>query len=141
MSVETQDIQKYGMIPELVGRLPVVAPLHPLDEVALSNILLEPKNALIKQYQKLFEMDGKTLELEDDAVIEIAKLAIERKTGARALRGILENIMLQPMFRIPDEKETTVYTITAEVVRGEKEMLGVKGPKSKKKPISNTKIA
>ena len=86
--VESLDVQKYGMIPELVGRLPVIAPLHPLSEEALTKILVEPKKALIKQYQKLFELDGKTLEFDDDAVREIAQIAIERETGARALRGI-----------------------------------------------------
>jgi ATP-dependent Clp protease ATP-binding subunit ClpX len=143
LSIESGDVQSYGMIPELVGRLPVVAPLHPLGQGALSKILLEPKNALIKQYQKLFEMDGKTLSFDDEAVQEIAKLAIQRKTGARALRGILEHIMLQPMFRLPDEEESH-YTVTAAVVRGEEELLGVEKDdegKGKKKPIPGTKIA
>ena len=140
LKVESLDVQSYGMIPELVGRLPIVAPLHPLSEDTLTMILTEPKNALIKQYQRLFEMDGKTLEFDDEAIKEIAKLAIKRKTGARALRGILEHIMLLPMFRLPDEEET-LYSVNAEVVKGNEELIGTKGSKSKKKPIQNTKIA
>ncbi len=99
--VEPEDLLKYGLIPEFIGRLPVIVTLNELDEAALIRIMKEPKNALIKQYQKLFKFDGVDLELDDDAVEAIAKKAISRKTGARGLRSIFENIMGDIMFEIP----------------------------------------
>ncbi len=104
------------MIPEFVGRFPVVATLGELDEDALVEILTKPKNALVKQYQKLFNIDGVKLTFTDDALRAIAKKAIERKTGARALRSILEEIMLDVMYIIPSEKGISECIINADVV-------------------------
>ena len=98
---EPDDLVKYGLIPELIGRLPVVANLAELDEDALIKILIEPKNALIKQYQKLFAMEGVELEVRPSALQAIAKKAIKRKTGARGLRSIMENVLLDTMFELP----------------------------------------
>ena len=100
-SVEPEDLIKYGLIPEFVGRLPVVATLTELDEAALVQILTEPKNALTKQYQKLFEMEGCELEFREDALRSVAKKAMERKTGARGLRSILEHVLLDTMYDLP----------------------------------------
>jgi len=114
--VEPEDLIKYGMIPEFVGRFPVVATLSELDENALVEILTKPKNALVKQYQKLFSMDGVKLTFTDDALKAIARKAIERKTGARALRSILEDMMLDVMYLIPSEKGISECIINDEVV-------------------------
>lgn len=113
--VETDDLVKYGLIPELIGRLHMLATLNEITEDDMVHILTEPKNALIKQYIKLFEMDNVKLEFEKDALKELAKLAIIRKTGARGLRSILEDIMLDIMFDLPKYKNKTI-TITKEVV-------------------------
>jgi ATP-dependent Clp protease ATP-binding subunit ClpX len=102
--VEPEDLIKYGMIPEFVGRLPVVALLDELDEGALVKILTEPKNSLIKQYQKLLSLDNVRLRFTDTALSAIAKRAIQRKTGARGLRAILEEVMLDVMYEIPSQK-------------------------------------
>ena len=99
--VQPEDLIKYGLIPEFVGRLPVVATLEELDEAALIQILTEPKNALIKQYQKMFAMEGVELEVRDSALKAIAHKALERKTGARGLRSILEQTLLDTMFDLP----------------------------------------
>ncbi len=120
--VIAHDIVKYGLIPELVGRLPVIVALENLDEEALVRILKEPKNAVYKQYQKLLSMDGVDLEFEDDALTEIAKLAIERETGARGLRSIIESIMLKPMFDIPSMDSVKKVIITKEFVKGEEKL-------------------
>jgi len=114
--VEPEDLIKYGMIPEFVGRFPVVATLNELDENALVEILTKPKNALVKQYQKLFSIDGVKLTFTEDALRAIAKKAIERKTGARALRSILEDIMLDVMYLIPSEKGISECIINEDVV-------------------------
>lgn len=111
-----EDLLKYGLIPEFVGRLPVVSALEPLDEEALMRILTEPKNALVKQYQKLLEMDDVELEFEEDALREIAKEAISRKTGARGLRSIIESIMLDVMFDLPSRDDISKCLITRDVV-------------------------
>ncbi len=116
--VIAHDIVKYGLIPELVGRLPVIVTLDELDEAALVRILREPKNAIYKQYQKLFEMDGITLRFEDEAFAAIARLAIERNTGARGLRSIIENVMLMPMYEFPDRKDVAELTVTEGFVAG-----------------------
>ena len=113
--VEADDLVKYGLIPELIGRLHMVATLNEITEDDMVHILTEPKNALIKQYIKLFEMDDVKLEFEKDALKELARLAIVRKTGARGLRSILEDIMLDIMFDLPKYKDKTI-TITKEVV-------------------------
>jgi ATP-dependent Clp protease ATP-binding subunit ClpX len=118
--VETDDLVKYGLIPELIGRLHMVATLNEITEDDMVHILTEPKNALIKQYIKLFAMDDVKLEFEKDALQELAKLAIVRKTGARGLRSILEDIMLDIMFDLPKYKNKTV-TISKEVVLKTKE--------------------
>ena len=116
--VTAHDVVKYGLIPELVGRLPIIVSLENLDENALVRILKEPKNAVYKQYQKLLKMDGIELEFEDDAFLEIARLAIERETGARGLRSILEGIMLKPMFDIPSMEGVKKVIITKGFVLG-----------------------
>ena len=117
--VVAHDVVKYGIIPELVGRLPIIVSLDNLDENALIRILKEPKNAVYKQYQKLLKMDGIELEFDDEAFSEIAKLAIERETGARGLRSILESIMLKPMFDIPSLEGAKKVVITSGFVKGE----------------------
>jgi len=116
-----EDLIKYGLIPELVGRLPILAPLHSLDEVALKNILTEPKNAIIKQYKKLFIMEGVELGFEDAALALIVEKAMARKTGARALRSIVENILLDIMYELPNIENVDKCLITKNTVeKGEK---------------------
>ena len=116
--IEPHDLMKYGLIPELIGRLPAIVSLDTLDRDALVRILQEPKNALVKQYQTMFEMDGVKLNFEPDALIKVAETALERKTGARGLRGVLENVMTDIMFSIPSDKTVSSVTITPEVVMG-----------------------
>src|SRR3974390_1930093 len=116
--VEPEDLLKYGLIPEFVGRLPVVATLEDLDEAALKRILLEPKNALVKQYQRLFEMENIELAFADEALSSIARKAIERKTGARGLRSIMEGILLDTMFDLPILEGVEEVVISKEVVEG-----------------------
>ncbi len=116
--VEPEDLLKFGLIPEFVGRLPVLATLEDLDEAALITILTEPKNALVKQYQRLFEMENVDLTFHPDALIAIAKRAIERKTGARGLRSIMEQILLETMFDLPGLDGVQEVVISAEVVEG-----------------------
>ncbi len=115
-SIEAHDLVKYGLIPELVGRIPLITALTPLDSDALVRILTEPKNALIKQYQKLFSMDGVELEFEDEALKAIALLAEQRNTGARGLRAITEGIMTHLMYSLPDDKKLKKVVITKDVV-------------------------
>ena len=112
--VKPQDLTKFGLIPEFVGRLPIVVNLDPLGEDALVKILTEPKNAIIKQYQKLVGFDGVKLTVEDDAVREIAQTAIRLKTGARGLRTIIENVMTEVMYKIPSEQNVEEVVITKE---------------------------
>ena len=107
---------KFGLIPEFVGRLPIIATLHELDREALANIVTKPKNALVKQYQKLFELDNVTLEFEPEAINLIVDKAIERKTGARGLRSIIEEIMRDIMFEIPSNPNIEKCIITKETV-------------------------
>jgi ATP-dependent Clp protease ATP-binding subunit ClpX len=121
--VTTQDIVKFGIVPELVGRLPVITVLDELDEDALVNILTKPKNALIKQYKKLFSYDGVESEVEHDALVEIAKKTLEQKTGARGLRSIVEKILTNVMFEIPSQNNVKKVTITAECVTEDAEPL------------------
>ena len=116
--LEPEDLIKFGLIPEFIGRLPVIATLEDLDEEALIRILTEPKNALTKQYKALFDMDGVTLDFREDALRAIAKKAIERKTGARGLRSILEAILMDPMFDIPTATDIQEVIINEEVVTG-----------------------
>src|SRR5207248_2074366 len=116
--VEPEDLLKYGLIPEFVGRLPVVATLEDLDEPALKRILTEPKNALVKQYQRLFEMESVDLTLAEEALGAISRKAIERKTGARGLRSIMESILLDTMFDLPSLEGVEKVVISKEVVEG-----------------------
>lgn len=111
-----EDLQRFGLIPEFIGRLPVIATLEQLDEATLYQILTVPKNAIVKQYQKMVELDGVALRFEEDALMEIAKEAIERKTGARGLRSIIENIMLDIMYELPSLDEVTECIITKDSV-------------------------
>ena len=119
--VEPQDLVKYGIIPEFVGRVPVIVTLDQLDEEALARILTEPKSAIVKQYQRLFELDDVQLEFTPDALTEIARLAMERKTGARGLRAILEKTMTDIMYEVPSDEAAEKCIITADVVRGNEE--------------------
>lgn len=114
--IEPEDLLKYGLIPEFVGRVPVVVSLNELDEEALVRILVEPKNALIKQYKKLFELDDVDIEFEEEALKTIAKMAINRKTGARGLRSILENSMLDVMYDIPSREDIKKCIVTKETI-------------------------
>jgi ATP-dependent Clp protease ATP-binding subunit ClpX len=116
--VAPEDLLKYGLIPEFVGRLPVVATLEDLDELSLQRILTEPKNALVKQYQRLFEMEGVNLTLTDEALGAIARKAIDRKTGARGLRSLMESILLDTMFDLPGLEDVEKVVISKEVVEG-----------------------
>jgi ATP-dependent Clp protease ATP-binding subunit ClpX len=118
-NVEPEDLIHYGLIPEFVGRLPVVATLEELDEDALVQILTEPKNALIKQYQRLFEMEGAELEVREDALRAIARKAMERKTGARGLRTILEQVLLDTMYDLPSLEEVSKVVVDEAVIKGE----------------------
>lgn len=111
-----EDLLRFGLIPEFIGRLPVISSLEPLDESALMEILTKPKNALVKQYKKLLELDDVELTFTEDALVEVAKQAIERKTGARGLRSIIEGIMLDVMFELPSRDDIAKCKITAEVV-------------------------
>ncbi|MDT9186341.1 MAG: ATP-dependent protease ATP-binding subunit ClpX [Limnospira sp. PMC 894.15] len=115
-NVEPQDLVKFGLIPEFIGRVPVLTVISPLDEEALVKILTEPHNALVKQYKQLLKMDNVSLEFEPDALIAIAKEAYRRKTGARALRGILEELMLEVMYELPSRKDVNRCVITKEMV-------------------------
>jgi len=130
---EPEDLLKFGLIPEFVGRLPVIATLHDLDEEALVTILKEPKNALVKQYAKLFELEEVELTFTDEALSEIAKKAIKRKTGARGLRSIVEGLLLDTMFDLPSMEGISEVVVDADVVLGRKEpvrvMDGKKGDK------------
>ncbi|WP_418790764.1 ATP-dependent Clp protease ATP-binding subunit ClpX [Phosphitispora sp. TUW77] len=131
-----EDLLKYGLIPEFVGRLPVIVTLTALDEEALVQILTQPKNALIKQYQKFFEMDGINLEFKEDALQNIAREAMKRNTGARGLRAIIEDIMLEVMYELPSRDDITRCTITKEVVDKKEQPILVTVDRKKKKEES-----
>lgn len=119
----TDDVIEYGMIPELVGRLPLVSSLSPLSEADLVKIITEPKNSLMKQYQKFFQMENATLEFTEGALREIAKIAIEKDTGARGLRSVVEESMFEVMFELPDLEPGKKYVLTPEVIRGQQRLL------------------
>ncbi|RZI98611.1 MAG: ATP-dependent Clp protease ATP-binding subunit ClpX [Brevundimonas sp.] len=121
--VEPDDLMRFGLIPEFIGRLPVLATLEDLDEKALVTILTEPKNALVKQYKRLFEMENVDLTFTDDALISVAKKAITRKTGARGLRSILEGILLETMFELPTFEGVEEVVVNAEVIEGKAQPL------------------
>ena len=132
--LESEDLLKYGLIPEFIGRLPVVATLEDLDEAALVKILTEPKNAFVKQYAKLFDLENVALKFTDDALSEIAKKAIERKTGARGLRSIMENMLLDTMYEIPDKDDITEVIVSGDTVKDNKQPVYVYADtKTKKK--------
>ncbi len=128
--LEPEDLIKYGLIPEFIGRMPIIATLDDLDEKSLVKILKEPKNSLIKQYQRLFEFEEVELEFKDEAISEIAKKAISKKTGARGLRSILENILLKTMFELPDMENVLKVTVDRPAVRGTSEPIVTYGKKS-----------
>ncbi len=117
--VRPEDLIKYGLIPEFIGRLPLIASVSKLDEEALVQILTEPRNALVKQYQRLFELDGVDLEFDDDAIVAIAEKALERGTGARGLRAIIEEVLLHVMYEVPSRGDIDKVVISREVVYGE----------------------
>jgi ATP-dependent Clp protease ATP-binding subunit ClpX len=123
--VETEDLVKYGLIPEFVGRLPVIATLNELDEAALMQILTEPKNSLSKQYQKLFEMEGVEIDFREEALRAVANKAMERKTGARGLRSILENVLLDTMYHIPSESGVSKVVIDENTINGESDPIKI----------------
>ncbi len=125
--VTSDDLLEFGMIPEFIGRLPVICPLMPLDVDALVQIMTEPKNALVKQYSRFFDMEGSDIEFTNEALLEIAKMAKAKDTGARGLRSIVEEIMLDIMFELPDRaaKDKGKFVVTAEVVRKEKSLFDV----------------
>ena len=131
--VEPDDLMRFGLIPEFIGRLPVLATLEDLDETALVTILTEPKNALVKQYKRLFEMENVELSFTDDALIAVAKKAITRKTGARGLRSILEGILLETMFELPTFEGVEEVVVNAEVIEGKAQPLLIYSEVSKKK--------
>ena len=128
--LEPEDLIKYGLIPEFIGRMPIIATLDDLDEKSLVKILKEPKNSLIKQYQRLFEFEDVELEFKDEAISEIAKKAISKKTGARGLRSILENILLKTMFELPDMENVIKVTVDRPAVTGSSEPIVTYGKKS-----------
>ena len=123
--VQPEDLIKYGLIPEFVGRLPVTSTLKELDEEALVKILTQPKNALTKQFKRLFEMEGVELDIREEALHEIAKKAMERKTGARGLRSIIERILMETMYKVPSETNLQKVVMDASVIQGENEPLMV----------------
>lgn len=123
--VEPEDLVKFGIIPELVGRLPVITTLQELDEDALVQILTEPKNAIVKQFAAMLDMDNVKLTITDDGLRAIAKMAVARKTGARGLRSILERVLMQPMFDAPDKEDLAEIIIDADVVNGKKSAIEI----------------
>jgi ATP-dependent Clp protease ATP-binding subunit ClpX len=128
--VTDEDLIKFGMIPEFVGRLPVIAALMPLSEDELARILVEPKNALVRQYQKYFEFEGSRLEFSEEGLREIARAALEKNTGARGLRAVLEKIMLDALFCLPARPKGETYVVGPDVVRGEMPLLDQRKRKS-----------
>jgi len=132
--VEPEDLLKFGLIPEFIGRLPVVATLEDLDEKALIEILTKPKNALVKQYQRLFEMEGAKLTFTEDAMRSVATRAIQRRTGARGLRSIMESILLGTMFDLPGLEDVEEVVVNREVAEGRASPLFIYG----ERPVEQT---
>ena len=130
-NVQPEDLLKFGLIPEFIGRLPIIATLNDLDEQALIKVLTEPKNALLKQYATLFDMENVKLTINDDALKAITKKAIERKTGARGLRAIMESVLLDLMYEIPDAKDVNEVVITDKVINGNGKPILVRSSESK----------
>jgi ATP-dependent Clp protease ATP-binding subunit ClpX len=140
-SLEPEDLLKYGLIPEFIGRLPMIATLEDLDEKSLIKILQEPKNSLTKQYQELFKLDGAKLTFKDNALKEIAQKAISKKTGARGLRSILENILLKTMYDLPSQENIDEVIIDASAVRGQTQPILVHSKNDSKSKNSKTSAA
>ena len=134
--LQPEDLLKFGLIPEFIGRVPVYAVLDQLNEKTLKMILTEPKNAIIKQYKALLEMDGVDLEFEPEAIELIAKEAIKRKTGARALRSIVEEIMLDVMYDVPTKENMTKFVVTPDMVKNRKNAEVVHLPSKKEEGIA-----
>jgi ATP-dependent Clp protease ATP-binding subunit ClpX len=129
--VQPEDLIEFGMIPEFVGRLPVAATLEPLDTDILINILTEPKNALVKQYKKFFRLEGADVEFTSGALRLIAERALKRDTGARALRAVCEEIMLELMYKLPDQQQGGKYIITEQIVEGRENLFEIKPERRK----------
>jgi ATP-dependent Clp protease ATP-binding subunit ClpX len=129
--VQTEDILEFGLIPELVGRLPVISSLSPLDHAGLVRVLTEPKNALLKQYQTLFEMEDSQLEFSESALQAIAMKALNKGTGARGLRSIVEHVMVDIMYELPDQPKGTKYVIDQDIVLGRRHMFPIPEPMQK----------
>src|SRR5262245_8570990 len=129
--VQTEDILEFGMIPELIGRLPVISALKPLDHAGLVSVLTEPKNALLLQYQTLFEMEDCSLEFSPSALNAIAAKALDKGTGARGLRSIVEQVMVDIMFELPDQPKGSKYIIDEDVVHGRKPLFAIPEPMQK----------
>ena len=127
--IQPEDLLKYGLIPEFIGRLPVIATLHDLDDQALVRILREPKNAIIKQYQRYFDLEKVHLKFTDDAVAAIAREALKRGTGARGLRAILEDVMLEIMYELPSIQGLKECVITREVILNREPPMMISEPK------------
>ena len=121
--LEPEDLVQYGLIPEFVGRLPVIATLEELDVSALVRILTEPRNALTKQYAKMFDMEGVEIDFREDGLRAVAERAMERKTGARGLRSILENVLLESMYNVPSQENVAKIVVDESVILGESEPL------------------
>ncbi len=134
-NVIPQDLVKFGLIPELVGRIPVIASLQALDVDGLVNIITQPKNALLKQYKSLLKMDKVELEFTEDAIKKVAQLTIERETGARGLRSIMESVLLPIMYKVPSESNVETVKVTADVVDGKAEPVYLKKPKETNKAV------
>lgn len=141
INVQPQDLLKYGLIPEFIGRIPVIASLQHLDEEALIRILTEPRNALVKQYVKIFKIEGVELEFQKEALVAIAKKALEAKTGARGLRGIIENIMLDIMFEVPSNDNIEKVIITKDVVENQGEPIMILGQKNDCEEVKNKEVS
>lgn len=131
--VEPEDLVEFGLIPEMVGRLPVVTTLSPLTEKELIRILLEPKNAILRQYERYMNIEGCQFEFAEDGLVEIAKLALKKATGARGLRAIIENIMLDVMYELPDRPDVKKVVLTPEAVRNRRLALAGRSKAAKKR--------
>ncbi len=140
-SLEPEDLLKYGLIPEFIGRLPIIATLEDLDENSLVKILMEPKNSLIKQYQELFKLEGTKLTFKQTAIKEIAQLAINKKTGARGLRSILENILLKTMFDLPSSKDVEEVVVDQSAAKGTSQPIVVHSKENNKNKTEKTTAA
>jgi ATP-dependent Clp protease ATP-binding subunit ClpX len=140
-NLEPEDLLKYGLIPEFIGRLPIIATLEDLDEKSLIKILIEPKNSLIKQYQELFKLEGAKLSFKDNAVKEIAIKAINKKTGARGLRSILESILLKTMYELPSENNVEEVIVDIGAAKGQTQPITVYAKNNNKSKTDKTSAA